>query len=129
MRVSFFRDVWFGISGEFSTPSEALLCVASCKGIPMERLTIPSQRRYLSYFASVMEGVRPRSEPLLLRRVIMNTIPTFGKKGDGSDAAGAGNSAASSGEADGSDKGEALGCCPYIQIFKGGALIFTATYQ
>ncbi len=32
--------------------------MASCKGVPMERLTIPSQRRYLSYFSSVMEGVR-----------------------------------------------------------------------
>lgn len=44
--------------GEASTPAEALEHVASCKGIAMERLTIPSQRRYLSYFSSVMEGVR-----------------------------------------------------------------------
>ncbi|CAN0230549.1 unnamed protein product, partial [Ectocarpus sp. 12 AP-2014] len=69
--------------GEVSAPSEALEHVASCKGVAMERLTIPSQRRYLSYFSSVMEGVRPRSEPLLLRRVIMNTIPTFGTKNGG----------------------------------------------
>ena len=41
-----------------ATPNEALEHVASCKGIAMERLTIPSQRRYLSYFSSVMEGVR-----------------------------------------------------------------------
>ncbi|CAN0422503.1 unnamed protein product, partial [Laminaria digitata] len=44
--------------GEVSTPTEAVQHVASCKGIAMERLTIPSQRRYLSYFSSVMEGVR-----------------------------------------------------------------------
>ncbi|CAN0459559.1 unnamed protein product [Hapterophycus canaliculatus] len=57
-----------------------------------------------------MHYARPRSEPLLLRRVIMNTIPTFGTKNGGGE-------------------GGALGCCPYIQVFKGGALIFTATYR
>lgn len=46
------------LAGEVSAPSEALEHVASCKGVAMERLTIPSQRRYLSYFSSVMEGVR-----------------------------------------------------------------------
>lgn len=44
--------------GEFSSPNEALQQVAISKRVPMERLTIPSQRRYVSYFASVMEGVR-----------------------------------------------------------------------
>lgn len=96
----------------------------------MERLTIPSQRRYLSYFASVMEGVRPRSEPLLLRRVIMNTIPTFGKKGGDVDRASSGAAATKANDAgEGGADQDALGCCPYIQIFKGGALLFTATYQ
>ena len=44
----------------------------------VEQITIPSQRRYVQYFSNILDGVRPRSEPLLLRRVIMNTIPTFG---------------------------------------------------
>ena len=52
------RFVCWVLSGEVSTPTEAVQHVASCKGIAMERLTIPSQRRYLSYFSSVMEGVR-----------------------------------------------------------------------
>ncbi|CAM9955531.1 unnamed protein product, partial [Ectocarpus sp. 13 AM-2016] len=118
--------------GEVSAPSEALEHVASCKGVAMERLTIPSQRRYLSYFSSVMEGVRPRSEPLLLRRVIMNTIPTFGTKNGGVIGPGKGAAAKAEEEAvaaGGEGEDGALGCCPYIQVFKGGALIFTATYR
>ncbi|CAM9186351.1 unnamed protein product [Scytosiphon promiscuus] len=118
--------------GEVSTPGEALEHVASCKGVAMERLTIPSQRRYISYFSSVMEGVRPRSEPLLLRRVIMNTIPTFGTKNGGVIGPGKGAAAKAEEEAvaaGGEGEGGALGCCPYIQVFKGGALIFTATYR
>lgn len=117
--------------GEFPTPSEALLHISSRKGVPMERLTIPSQRRYLSYFASVVEGVRPRSEPLLLRRVIMNTIPTFGRKSESTGESGsAGGDGQAQGAGTGTDEGDdALGCCPYLQVFKGGALLFTATYQ
>ncbi|CAM9847808.1 unnamed protein product [Ectocarpus sp. 12 AP-2014] len=118
--------------GEVSAPSEALEHVSSCKGVAMERLTIPSQRRYLSYFSSVMEGVRPRSEPLLLRRVIMNTIPTFGTRNGGVIGPGKGAAAKAEEEAvaaGGEGEDGALGCCPYIQVFKGGALIFTATYR
>ncbi|CAM9796205.1 unnamed protein product, partial [Phaeothamnion confervicola] len=109
--------------GEFSTPVEALQYVAERKRVEMERLTIPSQRRYIQYFSNMLEGVRPRSEPLLLRRVIMNTIPTFGTT-DGtllrSDLPP---------PPPGADNTAPVGCCPYIQIFKGGKLIFTTTYQ
>jgi len=34
--------------------------------------------RYLQYFSNMIESVKPRSDPLLLRRVIMNGIPKFG---------------------------------------------------
>lgn len=34
---------------------------------------------YLQYFSNMVDGIKPRSEPLMLRRVIMNTIPRFGK--------------------------------------------------
>ena len=69
----------------------------------------------------MLDGVRPRSEPLLLRRVIMNTIPAFGISLDIifpycirvtefliPDVQG-------------------QGCCPYIQLFKNGKLIATAS--
>jgi len=92
--------------GEFSSPQEALQYVAERKGISVDYLTIPSQRRYVQYFSNMLDGVKPRSEPLLLRRVIINAIPVFGDAGSG---------------------GGGLGCCPYLQLFKGGRLIATAT--
>ena len=92
-------------NGEFSSPVQALEYIADRKGVTVEALTIPSQRRYLGYFSNMLEGIKPRSEPLLLRRVIMNTVPVFG------DNAG--------GEAN-------EGCCPYLQLFKGGRLISTS---
>ncbi|CAM9135483.1 unnamed protein product, partial [Ectocarpus fasciculatus] len=87
--------------GEFSSPLEALSYVANRRGVTVEELTIPSQRRYVQYFSNVLDGVKPRSDPLLLRRVIMNTIPRLGASKDGS----------------------VQGCCPYLQIFKNGTLL------
>jgi hypothetical protein len=91
--------------GEFAAPMEALQYVAERRKTTVDNLTIPSQQRYVQYFANMLDGVKPRSEPLLLRRVIINSIPIFG------DNCGSENSA---------------GCCPYIQIFKCGRLIATA---
>lgn len=91
--------------GEFSSPIKALEYTADRKGIELEHLTIPSQRRYLTYFSNMLDGVKPRSEPILLRRVIINTIPVYGDNGGGE---------------------ESEGCCPYLQLFKGGKLISTS---
>lgn len=91
--------------GEFSSPIEALQYISDRKGIAVDFLTIPSQRRYVQYFSNMLDGVKPRSEPLLLRRVIINSIPIFGDNGGGD---------------------ENLGCCPYVQLFKCGRLIATA---
>lgn len=91
--------------GEFPTPFEALQYIADRRETAVDHLTIPSQRRYLQYFSNMLDGVKPRPEPLLLRRIIMSSIPVFGTNGSGSDNA---------------------GCCPYIQLFKCGKLIATA---
>ena len=90
--------------GEFETPLAALRHVADARKDDVERLTIPSQRRYVQYFSNVLDGVAPRSEPLLLRRAIMHGIPNF------------------SGDA------RRAGCCPYLQFFKGGRLAYTTTW-
>lgn len=68
----------------------------------MEYLTIPSQRRYVQYFTNMLGGLKPSSTPLLLRRVIMKTIPNYSKNKN------------------------IKGCCPYIQVFQCGKLIATA---
>ena len=63
--------------GEIESPIDALQHVANKRRTNLERLVIPSQRRYVQYFTSVMDGVKPRSEPGKLKRVIVNTIPLF----------------------------------------------------
>ena len=89
--------------GEFNTYQESLHYIAGRRGIPDAMdLLVPSQKRYLEYFGNVLEGVRPSSEPILLRRVIMNSIPHMSRYK------------------------ESYGCCPYIQLFKFGRLFATA---
>ena len=116
--------------GEFTSPMEALQYIADRRKISVDHLTIPSQRRYIQYFSNMLDGVKPRSEPLLLRRVIINCIPIFGSDtpaASDSDSKGAtegveGGSAGSAGTGN-------QGCCPYIQLFKNGKLIATAAAQ
>ena len=96
---------WVG-EADFETPMQALQHIAEVKRISMERLTIPSQRRYIQYFTNVMDGVKPRSDPLVLRRMIINTVPSYSTGEDGTG-----------------------GCRPYIQIFKNGKLLFTSTWR
>ena len=91
--------------GEFASPTEALQYISERREVPPEKLTIASQRRYVQYFSNMVDGVKPRSEPLLLRRVIMNTIPIF---------------------AESEERAGSLGCMPYIQLFKNGKLIASA---
>eukprot|EP01039_Chlorochromonas_danica_P000735 gene736-799_t len=92
--------------GEFDSPMQALQYVAQRRGTMVDYLTIPSQRRYIQYFSNMLDGIRPNSEPLLLRRIILNTIPVFSPLPDNADV---------------------QGCCPYIQIFKNGKLIASAS--
>lgn len=106
---------WTGEAG-FTDVNSALEYIARCKRISVQSLTIPSQVRYVSYFANMLDGVRPSQPPLMLKRIIMSEAPKFGKRpalpsGEGSDE---------------SVPAEALfGCAPYLQIFKAGNLVFT----
>lgn len=89
--------------GEFDSPMQALQYVALRKNTAVEYLTIPSQRRYIQYFSNLLDGVKPNSEPLLLRRIIINSVPIFGTAPTG-----------------------VKGCCPYVQLFKNGKLVASA---
>ncbi|CEG42645.1 phosphatidylinositol--trisphosphate 3 [Plasmopara halstedii] len=135
--------------GQFPNALESLEFVAEKRQTSVEKLTIPSQRRYIQYFNNVMEGVKPRSSPLLLRRVIINTIPVFGERRvlepakkelieeDRSETVGVEGESLTSLAAPGgteTEQGELVeviekGCCPYLQVFKSGKLVFTTTWQ
>lgn len=77
---------WMGEAG-FGDIYQALDYIAKCKKITNEELTIPSQRRYASYFKNMLDGVRPSQPPLMLKRVIMSAAPKYAKgpprEGDG----------------------------------------------
>ncbi|KAL7537743.1 hypothetical protein ACHAXR_008028 [Thalassiosira sp. AJA248-18] len=106
---------WTGEAG-FTDVNSALEYIARCKRISVQSLTIPSQVRYVSYFANMLDGVRPSQPPMMLKRIIMSEAPKFGKRpvpptGEGSEE---------------NAPGENLfGCAPYLQIFKAGNLVFT----
>ena len=72
---------------------------------PMATLTPTCMRRYAYYFANMIEGVKPRSEPLVLRRVIINGIPDLA-----------------------SEDGEPAGCRPFLQLFQSGKLLYSSTW-
>ena len=91
---------------------EALQYTANRRNVPVETLTIPSQRRYIQYFSNVLDGVKPRAEPLLLRRIIMNGTPGYCSDPTWKD----------SNHPSSDDAPVVLGCCPYIQLFKNGRL-------
>jgi tensin len=65
---------WVGEAG-FDNVQEALSYIAKCKKLSEDQLTIPSQRRYVKYFANMLDGVRPSQPPLMLKRVIMSEAP------------------------------------------------------
>ncbi|KAL3761589.1 hypothetical protein ACHAWU_000076 [Discostella pseudostelligera] len=114
---------WTGEAG-FTDVNLALEYIAQCKRISVQSLTIPSQVRYASYFANMLDGVRPSQPPLLLKRIIMSEAPKFGKRLANS---------ASSGDLSSEDNADAIpssrealsGCAPYLQLFKAGNLVFT----
>jgi protein-tyrosine phosphatase len=117
--------------GEIESPIDALQHVANKRRTNLERLVIPSQRRYVQYFTSVMDGVKPRSEPVKLKRVIVNTIPRFFKNGKTSQNR---NGVIPNEVADGND-GNTIegpkcdGCRPYLQVFKNGKLLYSSTWS
>lgn len=56
---------WIGYKG--FTPQQAMGFVCERKMMGLMEATIPSQRRYVEYFSRALDGVRPRSEPIVLR--------------------------------------------------------------
>ena len=117
---------WTGEAG-FHDPIKALDYIATCKRVSSQGLTIPSQRRYASYFSNMLDGVRPHQPPLVLKRIIMSVAPQYAKppsprRKDDMEAPSNGNV-----EDEIQSFTNQLGCSPYLQIFKAGKLLFTTT--
>jgi len=134
---------WTGECG-FHTTTEALVYIAACKRCPLEALTIPSQRRYLTYFSNMLDGIRPHRPPVILKRVVMNLAPSMEQVpiskavglvvSDDSPTFEPLPTVGNDGKATSDDENatkvnespvDMVGCAPYLQIFKGGRLLFT----
>lgn len=111
---------WMGEAG-FRDVHKALDYIAQCKRCPANELTIPSQRRYVQYFANMLDGVRPSQPPLMLKRIILSEAPKFAK--------GPPRENTPPPPDDSNDVYDPdhilMGCAPYLQIFKAGQLVFT----
>lgn len=108
---------WMGQAG-FADVYQALEYIASCKQISPDELTIPSQRRYASYFKNMLDGVRPSQPPLMLKRIIMSEAPKYAK----------GPPREKDKDTKSTEDPSVLrmGCAPYLQLFKAGKLLHTA---
>ena len=63
--------VWMGW---FHSPSEALAVCLDRRGL-LESAMCPSQLRYLTYFDSLMQGIRPSPEAMTLTTVEVSHVP------------------------------------------------------
>jgi len=114
--LSWMREAGFG------DVNEALAYIARCKQLKPNDLTIPSQRRYASYFHNMLDGVRPSQTPLMLKRIIMSEAPKFAK-GQQKDNIHVEKLESENSEV---DEQQFMGCAPYLQVFKAGKLIHTS---
>lgn len=93
--------------GQADSPTSALVEISRLRQVQVERLTIPSQRRYVQYFSAMLDGSRPHLRPVVLRRVILNSVPCLESGG----SAGSG------------------GCRPFLQLFRAGRLVFSSLWR
>ena len=129
---------WMGQAGLGVSWQDTLQYVAECQSVPVQELTIPSQRRYLSYFQNMLDQVRPSQPPLWLQRIILNQAPKFAQGPPPSPTASSATTTAASTSPEEATKPTGTsqketevserpwGCSPYIQLFKEGKLVFTA---
>lgn len=106
---------WMGEAGFGDSMTAALAYIAQCKqqgqknNMTVDELTIPSQRRYASYFSNMLDGVRPSQPPVTLQRILLSHAPRMSERVD----PGTGRIV--------------TGCVPYLQLFKAGELLCTTT--
>ena len=90
-----------------ASPVGALDRVCASLAMPVEMVTIPSQRRYVEYFTNILDGAKPAARKLILSRVIVNAVPQFGVASPGT-----------------VDRPGQPGCNPELRIVKNGKVVF-----
>jgi len=90
--------------GQFDSVDKALKLFCGKRNTNPRAVLIPSQRRYLTYFTSVLEGRRPSSRPKILRRIVIHTIPKMERN----------------------DDKDYVVCRPFVQIFKDGKMLYSS---
>ena len=96
---------------KFETPKEAMKYICKSRRMSVKNTMLPSQIGYLQYFENILEGVRPRAEPVMLKRVmigkgVVDMMSPEDKQNYGFE-----------------------GCRPYLQLYKDGKLIFSTVWQ
>eukprot|EP01138_Halocafeteria_seosinensis_P005583 gb/GECG01005706.1/.p1 GENE.gb/GECG01005706.1/~~gb/GECG01005706.1/.p1 ORF type:complete len:661 (+),score=112.01 gb/GECG01005706.1/:1-1983(+) len=112
----------------FANPMRALEYVCTKRQLDPDTAINPSQKRYLQYFMYMYEGVKPRSEPMVLRRVIMNGIPTFEDVPQSTRVPMTQDEEDEEYQAEGTGSTKA-GCRPLLQIFRNGQLLFSSAWK
>jgi len=89
--------------------NEEFLC--DLRRLNVNSALLPSQKRYLGYFSNILDGIRPRAEPVMLKRVIVNKgVADIMSDED-------------------KEKYNLRGCRPYLQLYKDGKMLFTTIWQ
>ena len=91
----------------FPSPMEALDSVCEALKMPVEMVTIPSQRRYIEYFTRILDGAKPAARTLILSRVIVHSVPQFGVASPGTPA-----------------RPGLPGCHPELRVVKNGKVVY-----
>jgi len=99
--------------GRAASSRDALSFVCKRRKTTLSQAVVPSQFRYIDMFHEIMDGIRPRYEPLNMKRFRVIGIPDF-------------MSAADKARSDLPSNG---GCKPYLQVYKNGKLLFTTEWE
>lgn len=94
------------------SPMQALDEVCRALAMPIEMVTIPSQRRYIEYFTNILDGAKPAARTLILSRVIVHSVPQFGAASPGTE-----------------QRSGLPGCHPELRIVKNGKVLFKGEHS
>jgi len=76
-RTGVMISCWMLYSRQWSSPEDAMRFYAATRTRDKKGVTIPSQIRYIRYFATFLRYGVPPEQPLLLTKIVFKNIPKF----------------------------------------------------